>query len=63
MQRQPDDLVPIGEAFDGLGGPVQALRAAPPPLQRGFTLADQVASANEADPDRGFMARMRRCAP
>ena len=61
MQRQRGDLVPIGEAFDGLGGPVQALRAAPPPLQRGFTLADQVnqlVSANEADPDRGFMARM-----
>ena len=55
MQRERGGLVPIGEAFDGLGGPVQALRAAPPPLQRGFTLADQVnqlVSANEADPDR-----------
>ena len=61
MQRQRGDLVPIGEAFDGLGGPVQAFRAAPPPLQRGFTLADQVnqlVSASEADPDRGFMARL-----
>ena len=61
MQRQPDDLVPIGEAFDGLGGPVQALRAAPPPLQRGFTLADQVnqlVRASETDPDLGFMARL-----
>ena len=54
-------MVPIGEAFDSLGGQVQALRAAPPPPQRGFTLADQVnqlVSASEADPDRGFMARL-----
>ena len=40
--RKRDGLVPIGEAFDSLGGQVQALRAAPPPPQRGFTLADQV---------------------
>ena len=61
MQRQRGELVPIGEVFGGLGGPVQALRAAPPPPQRGFTLADQVnqlVSASEADPDRGFMARL-----
>ena len=61
MQRQRGELVPIGEVFGGLGGPVQALRAAPPPPQRGFTLADQVnqlVSASEADPDLGFMARM-----
>ena len=61
MSRKQNSLVPIGEAFDGLGGPVQALRAAPPPLQRGFTVADQVhqlVSASEADPDRGFMARL-----
>ena len=61
MNRKRDGLVPIGEAFDSLGGQVQALRAAPPPPQRGFTLADQVnqlVSASEADPDRGFMARM-----
>ena len=59
--RKRDGLVPIGEAFDSLGGQVQALRAAPPPPQRGFTLADQVnqlVSASEADPDRGFMARL-----
>ena len=61
MQRQRGELVPIGEVIGGLGGPVKAIREAPPPLQRGFTLADQVnqlVSANEADPDRGFMARM-----
>ena len=61
MNRKRDGLVPIGEAFDSLGGQVQALRAAPPPPQRGFTLADQVnqlAKASEADPDMGFMARL-----
>ena len=61
MQRQRGELVPIGDSLSDLGGPVQALRAAPPPPQRGFTLADQVnqlVSASEADPDRGFMARV-----
>ena len=61
MQRQRDGLVPIGEALADLGGPVQALRETPPPARRGFTLADQVnqlVSASEADPDRGFMARL-----
>ena len=61
MNRKRDGLVPIGEAFDSLGGQVQALRAAPPPPQRGFTLADQVnqlVSASEADPDLGFMVRL-----
>ena len=60
MQRQRGELVPIGDALADLGGPVQALRETPPPAQRGFTLADQVnqlVSASEADPDRGFMAR------
>ena len=61
MQRQRGELVPIGEVIGGLGGPVKALRAAPPPPQRGFTLADQVGqlvTASEADPDLGFMARL-----
>ena len=60
MQRQRGDLVPIGEAFGGLGGPVQALRETPPPARRGFTVADQVnqlVGASEADPDLGFMGR------
>ena len=59
MQRQRGELVPIGEVVSGLG-PVKALREAPPPARRGFTLADQVnqlVSASEADPDLGFMAR------
>ena len=60
MQRQRGELVPVGEVIADLPGPVQALRETPPPAQRGFTLADQVnqlVSASEADPDRGFMAR------
>ena len=28
MERQQDGLVPIGEAFDGLGGSVAAIRKA-----------------------------------
>ena len=52
MQRQRSELVPIAEALADLPGPVQA--------RHHFTLADQVnqlVSAREADPDRGFMAR------
>ena len=53
-------MVPIAEALADLPGPVKALRRDRPP-QRGFTLADQVnrlVGASEADPDRGFMARL-----
>ena len=60
MQRQRGELVPIGEVIADLDGPVQAIRATPP-ARRGFTVADQVnqlVSASEADPDRGFMARL-----
>ena len=42
MARQRGDLVPIGEALADLDGPVKALRDVSPPMQRGFTLADQV---------------------
>ena len=61
MERQRGELVPIGEVIADLPGPVQALRKTPPPARRGFTLADQVnqlVGASEADPDRGFMARL-----
>ena len=61
MQRKRNGLVPIGEAFSDLGGPVQALRETPPPAGRGFTRFDQVnqlVGASEADPDLGFMARL-----
>ena len=42
MQRQRGELVPIGEVIADLPGPVQAIRDASPPTQRGFTLADQM---------------------
>ena len=60
MQRQRVELVPVAEALADLPGPAQALIPSPP-TQRHFTRADQVnqlASASEADPDLGFMARM-----
>ena len=59
--RQRGELVPIGDALSGMGGPVKAIREATPQAVHHFTLADQVnqlVSASEADPDRGFMARM-----
>ena len=62
MQRQRGGLVPIGEAFGGLGGPVKVLRDASPQAVHHFTRADQVdqlVRASEADPDLGFMARLR----
>ena len=61
MQRQRGELVPIGEALGGLGGPVKAIREATPQARHSFTVADQVnqlVSASEADPDPGFMARL-----
>ena len=61
MQRKRDGLVPIGEAFSGLDGPVKVICAATPQARRGFTQADQVnqlVSASEAAPERGFMGRM-----
>ena len=54
-------LVPIGEAFGGLDGPVKAIRNASPQARHHFTQADQVnqlVSARAADPDLGFMARL-----
>ena len=61
MQRKRGGLVPIGEALADLPGPVKSIRKTPPPARRGFTVADQVnqlVSASEADPDRGFIARL-----
>ena len=60
MERKRDGLLPIGEVFGSLDGPVKTLQKSPP-AQRGFTQADQVnrlVSASEADPDLGFMARL-----
>ena len=61
MQRERGELVPIGDALSGMGGPVQAIRDATPQALHHFTQADQVnqlVSASEADPDLGFMARL-----
>ena len=61
MARKRNGLTPIGEVFGGLEGPVKAIRNDSPQARRGFTVADQVnqlVGASEADPDRGFMARM-----
>ena len=61
MQRKRGGLVPIGEVVSGLDGPVPVIPAASPQARHHFTKADQVdrlVRASEADPDRGFMARM-----
>ena len=61
MQRQRGELLPIGEVFSDLGVPVKAIREASPQSRHHFTQADQVnqlISASEAEPERGFMARM-----
>ena len=61
MQRQRGELVPIGDALSGMGGPVKAIREATPQALHHFTQADQVnllVNASEAEPDLGFMARM-----
>ena len=61
MQPKRGELVPIGETVASLDGPVKAIREASPQARHSFTVADQVnqlVTASEADPDRGFMARM-----
>ena len=61
MQRPRGELVPIGDALSGMGGPVKSIRDATPQALHHFTQADQVnqlVSASEADPDLGFMARL-----
>ena len=61
MKRKRGELVSVGEAFLGCGGPVEALRESSPQARHHFTQADQVnqlVGASEADPDLGFMARM-----
>ena len=61
MQSKQDGLVPIGEVFGGLDGPVKAIRDVSPQALHHFTRFDQVnalVGASEADSDLGFMARM-----
>ena len=53
MQRKRGELVPIGDALSGMGGPVKAIRDATPQALHHFTQADQVnqlVGASEADP-------------
>ena len=60
MEPKRAELIPVGKIIADLPGPVQALIPSPP-AQRHFTRFDQVnqlVSASEADPDRGFMARL-----
>ena len=60
MQRQRGELVPIGDAVSGLDD-VPEIRYDSPQAVHHFTQADQVnqlVAASEADPERGFMARM-----
>ena len=60
MQRQHGELVPISEVVSELGGPVKSIRETTPQARHHFTRADQVnqlVSASEADPDRGFLGR------
>ena len=62
MQRKRGELAPIGEVVTGLDDVlVPAIPSASPQTRHSFTVADQVnqlVAASEADPDRGFMARM-----
>ena len=61
MQRKRGESVPIGEVIDDLDGPVAATSGTSPQARHHFTVADQVnqlVAASEADPERGFMARM-----
>ena len=61
MQRQRGELVPIGDALSGMGGPVKLIRDATPQAVHDFTQLDQVTqlvAARDADPDLGFMARL-----
>ena len=54
MQRQRGELIPIGDALSGMGGPVKAIRDASPQAVHHFTQADQVnqlVAASEADPE------------
>ena len=56
MQRQRGELVPIGDALSGMGGPVKLIRDATPQAVHHFTRFDQVnqlVSASEADPCQG----------
>ena len=61
MERKRGGLLPIGEAFGGLDGLVDAVCEASPQARRHYGLFDQVDAlvrASETDPEPGFMARL-----
>ena len=61
MARKRNGWVPFGEALADLPDPVKTIHDASPQARHHFTQADQVnqlVSANEADPDLGFIARL-----
>ena len=61
MAHKRNGLVPIASALADLPGPGKAIRETSPQARLHFTQADQVnqlVEAGEADPDRGFMARL-----
>ena len=61
MALKRGSLVPIAEVVSDLNGPVKAIREASPQALHHYTRFDQVnalVGASEADPDRGFMARL-----
>ena len=61
MKRKRGELVPVAEALADLPDPVKLVRGASPQARHHFTQPDQVnhlATAHEADPDLGFMARL-----
>ena len=61
QKRGKDEWFPIGDVFSGQDGPVKAICEAPPQALHHFTQVDQIeqlVGASEADPDRGFMARL-----
>ena len=61
MQRKRNELIPVGEAGGGFGGPVKNAIQTSPQARHHFTQVDQVnqlVTAREADPDLGFMARL-----
>ena len=54
MQRQHSELVPIGDALSGMGGPVEAIREASPQARHHFTRADQPARGQRSGPRSRF---------
>ena len=61
MRSKQGRLLPIDEVIADLPAPVKAIHGTSPQARHHFTQADQVnqlVSANEADPDLGFMTRL-----